>query len=537
MADPLIQNPDDILYFLGDPGRFQILQFILLSSQFIPIAMNDLIPIFYNIRPVGLYVNTLNETRDNYLGAQYYNLSTACTLLGQRNFAQTDHLYVYASPRQRSVVGDMDLVCDKGWLANLATAIYFFGQIIGSFGFGVICDRIGRRNPLLFCNVLFSALNAGLIFSADYIYYAVFLFFIGISRQGMHSSFFILMMEWIQPRRRGTWAAIAQFPFSLGVLLLALTGYLVQDWRKMQLVLTVSNFTALAYYWFAPESLKWLVLQNQFPRIAVICTRIARFNKITLSEEILQGVQLMTIQLHETQTKHRAYTMLDCIKTPYLRIFTFLTGYLWFAVFMSYFAFSFLVAGLVGNIYMNIAISGALELIPRALCILLASKFSNRAILTGHFLLTAALALSASVVPTAGNVTLAVVQAVLAQAARMSVVGCFPAVAVVTSELFPTVIRNSGFSWCSVLMRLGGMVAPQFIVLATITTFSGLPFVVISVTVILGAVVAILLPETTDMKMLSTIAEAEAFGKETFLANFKRKDVPVLTVRRKPAKN
>ena len=65
----------------------------------------------------------------------------------------------------------------------------------------------------------------------------------------MNSSFYILMMEWVPPQRRMTWAAIAQFPFSFGVLSLGFAAYLLQNWHHIQIVVALSNFLALGYIW------------------------------------------------------------------------------------------------------------------------------------------------------------------------------------------------------------------------------------------------------------------------------------------------
>ncbi|XP_055339624.1 organic cation transporter protein-like isoform X2 [Paramacrobiotus metropolitanus] len=519
---PKLKDADDILNILGDPGIFQTIQFTLLMLQFVPIAMNDLMPIFYNIRPLGIQIpyygisdinnNSFVTADDNSsMGYVYVNLSAACNAI-HSGLPSSNFSYVYRN-RQWSVIGEMDLLCDKAWLANLATTVYFLGQIIGSPIFGWTSDKYGRRKTLILSNIAYSLLSIGVIFSRDIISFSVLRFCVGLARQGMHSAFFVLMMEWIQSHRRGPWAAIAQFPFSAGVLLLALFGYLLQNWHHMQIVLAVSNFTAIGFYWFAPESLKWLILHH----------------RATEAQDISKN-------LHSGGQPVQSHSFIDCFRTPYVRIFTVLCCYIWFATFFTYFAFSFLMTNMVGDVYTNLAISGCLELIPRALAVISAQKITNRAMLVTYFFWAGIFALITGAIPAGAKLDAnSIAKTAMALLGRMAIVGCFPIVSVVSSELFPTAIRNSGFGLCSIAMKAGAMVAPQLALLTLNTSFTGIPFYIIGAVSVLGSVMTIILPETTDMKLMSTIAEAEEFGTRELMAFYKRKSVAFLTVM-KPVK-
>lgn len=69
----------------------------------------------------------------------------------------------------------------------------------------------------------------------------------------------------------------------------------------------------------------------------------------------------------------------------------------------------------------------------------------------------------AGVIPTENRSTTSaqvIAQNIVAFAGRMSFVGCICIIFVYTTELFPTVIRNNGFSLCSIALRVGSMIAP-----------------------------------------------------------------------------
>lgn len=45
---------DEVLAILGNPGRFQIIQFIFLSSVYLPLSINDYVVIFFGIAPLSV---------------------------------------------------------------------------------------------------------------------------------------------------------------------------------------------------------------------------------------------------------------------------------------------------------------------------------------------------------------------------------------------------------------------------------------------------------------------------------------------------
>lgn len=67
--------------------------------------------------------------------------------------------------------------------------------------------------------------------------------------QGMNSSFFVLLMEWLPPSRRRVWAAMSELSFAVGVLALTLAAYLLQNWIYIQAFLSVCCITTVPLIW------------------------------------------------------------------------------------------------------------------------------------------------------------------------------------------------------------------------------------------------------------------------------------------------
>lgn len=80
-----------------------------------------------------------------------------------------------------------------------------------------------------------------------------------------------------------------------------------------------------------------------------------------------------------------------------------------------------------------------------------------------------------------------------------------------TSELFPTSIRNSGMGACSMMARIGAIIAPKILDLNSIS--ESLPFVIFGISGIVGSAISIVLPETLGRPLAENISEANALNK------------------------
>ena len=82
-----------------------------------------------------------------------------------------------------------------------------------------------------------------------------------------------------------------------------------------------------------------------------------------------------------------------------------------------------------------------------------------------------------------------------------------------SSELFPTSVRNSGMGTCSMMARVGAIVAPLILSMGDSLNSTSFPFLVFGISGILGAASAVLLPETLNKNLPETVVEAERVNK------------------------
>ncbi|KAK5637823.1 hypothetical protein RI129_000197 [Pyrocoelia pectoralis] len=160
-----------------------------------------------------------------------------------------------------------NLICDKSQLPYLAQTITICGIMVGSFLFGMLSDKYGRRNPLIY-GVILQLMSSGAIAFAPWFWLFVILrFTAAMAAGGVMITSFVLIMELIV-------ATIVSFD----------SIFLFRDWHHIQLAITLPCLLLLSYYWIVPESPRWLLKGHFFDlfrrrniRIRTICISVNWF--------------------------------------------------------------------------------------------------------------------------------------------------------------------------------------------------------------------------------------------------------------------
>jgi hypothetical protein len=147
-------------------------------------------------------------------------------------------------------------------------------------------------------------------------------------------------------------------------------------------------------------------------------------------------------------------TILDLFKTPKLCKYTLIFWYSWIVNALVYYGFSFNISDFGGNFYITFLLSGLVEL-PSALITALGLKYIGRRNLFSFFMLLITLS-TLAVIPsktTAFKVTFALL-------GKFAVSSAWNVMSIHGPEVFPTVIRHTGFGSCSGIGRIGSISAP-----------------------------------------------------------------------------
>ena len=306
----------------------------------------------------------------------------------------------------------------------------------------------------------------------------------------------------------GDWKTILgiglMFPWATGYSVLPLLAYYVPNWQHLQLALSIPLPIFAIIYWFLPECPRWLLTKGRTDEANQILEKAIRINGKLRSQE-LQLIDLNDTE-NEQETKEEN-TIFDLIKTPNMRKITLIQWFNWFTVVLVYYGLTLNADSLIpGNVYINFSVGGLIEFPCYFICILVLHYFGRRIPLALMFLSTGLfLLMTLGIGDDQGQVLLAIITL-----GKAGIVCNSAIIYLQSAELFPTVVRSRGLSTCSIISRIGSMLAPvigrelnPMLVISIFATLS-----------VLAGIFTFMLPETKGKKLPDTIADGEALGKD-----------------------
>ncbi|XP_072299571.1 solute carrier family 22 member 2-like [Eucyclogobius newberryi] len=432
--------------------------------------------------------------------------------LSQSPRSSCKHGWEYDYEGRQSFVTEFDLVCSDAWLVDMFQATLNVGFLIGSIAIGYLADRFGRKLSFLMSNLLNGIAGILVAVAPNYVSLLVFRALYGFGVKGGWVAGYVLITELVGVEFRRTVGVVYQMFFSVGILLLPLLAYYISNWRWLQVAFTVPYILFLSYYWFIPESPRWLLSQNKKEKAVEITKAIAKENGMTLSKKI---ESLADDNADQSSTA----SFMDLIRTPKMRKHTFILSYNWFTSAVVYQGLIMRLGILGGNVYIDFLISGLVEF-PAALLILVTIERIGRRLpfATANFVAGASCFITACIPDSMFWFKTAV-----ACIGRLCITMTFEMVVFVNTELYPTFVRNFGVSVCSTLCDVGGIVAP-FLLYRLAVIWLELPLIIFGSLAIVAGGLVLLLPETRGVPLPDTINDIE-FPKRL---KEKEKNVPLL---------
>ncbi|KAM6965477.1 solute carrier family 22 member 2-like [Aplochiton taeniatus] len=397
---------------------------------------------------------------------------------------------------RQSFVTEFDLVCADAWLVDMFQATLNVGFLIGSIAIGYLADRFGRKMSFLVSNLLNGIFGILVALAPTYVALLVFRTLYGFGVKGGWVCGYVLITEIVGVEYRRTVGVVYQMFFSVGLLFLPLLAYFISDWRWLQVVITAPYFLFLSYYWFIPESPRWLLSQSNSKAAKKITEDMARENGKVLSKNI------ETLRDDNAETSSTSF--MDLIRTPKMRKHTFILMFNWFTSAVVYQGLIMRLGILGGNVYVDFLISALVEFPAAFLILFTIERIGRRLPFATANIVAGASCFITAFIPE----SMFWFKTTVACVGRLGITMAFEMVVFVNTELYPTFVRNLGVSVCSTLCDIGGIVAP-FLLYRLAVIWIELPLIIFGSLAFVAGGLVLLLPETKGVPLPETINDIE----------------------------
>lgn len=405
-----------------------------------------------------------------------------------------------------SIISEWDLVCDKEIYPTISLVLFGAGGLVGNFIFGYIQDGLGRKPAFFIYLAITCIFGVATSFANNFTTWVIFRIGVGFTIPAVMTTPMVLALELVGSRHRTLVNILSNIMYSFSLIGLSAVVYFIRDWRILSLSTSIPFIFYFIFWFLMPESPRWLLSQGRIEEMNKIFISMARTNRRSISQ--LNSEITLLQSLNKTACKYteeKSYGVLDLVRTPNLRMKTIIITFIWFASTSVYVGLSYYAPSLGGDEYLNFFLAGAVEL-PTYLFLWPAmEKWGRRWILCLSMIIGGTACLATFLTVNDSVITLG-----LYCVGKMGISSSFVVILLMTSELYPTVIRGLGIGMCSVFGGLGPIFIPLINYLGTDSLT--LPLVIMGGLLIFGGSCSLLLPETLHKNLPQTLQDGERTG-------------------------
>ncbi|XP_063593786.1 solute carrier family 22 member 7-like [Penaeus indicus] len=344
--------------------------------------------------------------------------------------------------------------CEERSYSDHVYSINMAGNSVGTIVLPVLADRfIGRRLMFyiaLFIHILFT-LPA--VWVSNYGFHLTLRFFAGLAFETNYMMPYIIGLEFLSPDKRTAATLFSFASWTFGMCLTSLVSWLLPSWQYLALVSCVPSALAFAYWWYLPESPRWLLSQGRIHECATILLNVARINgKKDVYRTQLESDLYILWNLQEKEVSLREAT-----RYPKLRLRALI---LFFMGACSYLCYGMVFLGITvlsSNYFLSHFVVSISELPSNALGWMWTHFLGRRFTCITTFLITAAFVAAAPFCRHDKWVMLAMVAFI-----RLFCTQLIYVVYVQCTEIFPTPIRSTGLAWL-IVCGLATMISTPFL--------------------------------------------------------------------------
>ena len=321
---------------------------------------------------------------------------------------------------------------EKAWIGSINS----IGMAVGAIFFGILADKVGRKQIFMWTLILFSVASGLSAFATTLTIFMILRFFIGMGLGGELPVASTLVSESVPAKERGRVVVLLESFWAAGWLLAAIISYFVIPYENWP---------------FGLEG--W--------RVALLLTALPAFYAIYIRLKLPDSPQFVA----KAASKKRSF--LENVKGVWAKKYsknTLMLWILWFAVVFSYYGmFLWLPSVMVGKgfsliqSFKYVLIMTLAQLPGYFSAAWLIEKAGRKFVLVSYLIGTAA---SAFVFGNADTIEVLLISGMFLSFFNL---GAWGALYAYTPEQYPTLIRGTGAGLAAGVGRIGGVLGPLLV--------------------------------------------------------------------------
>lgn len=431
-----------------------------------------------------------------------------------------------------TLTDSFDLVCDRDWLRSAFQSSISVGVLVASVVLGSISDRHGRKFTVNAC-VVGSALCGIISYAAsNFTIYTISRMLCSFCDLGLVVSLTTILVETLGNKYRGTVCIIVYTGWAFGVMVMPWLTEHFKNFRHLMLFTVCCHLFTLPWLMTTRESVRWLLVNGRIDEAHSELKRINKWNckngKSILDEADRKFNLLKSKFIAMAEKKKKlavggssesavggnslttsifgGLTMVNKLfQSRELAATTLTVIWIGFNTELLYMLFIMINSDVGDNVKLNYLIGGLMETLATIQSIVIVQKVSRKLSLS-----TTLATISVLCFVLAFTHHLPGVSTWTLNLSKLAISTLSSIIYVVTTEVFPTNLRQTGFGACGTIGSLGAVIAP--FIRTELANLIGMTQVLLIIT-ILPLTAAIIIPfflrETRGVELPDDIDDIE----------------------------
>ncbi|CAH2232580.1 jg10141 [Pararge aegeria aegeria] len=360
----------------------------------------------------------------------------------------------------KSFVKEFNLGCQE-WKRALVGTVHNSGMFAAMLVTGAVSDRFGRRVAVGIAATASFIFGISRAFAPDYITYLVLHFLEAAFGGGLYPSAYVFAVELVGLKQRVIVSAMCNMTFVVGVVLIAVLAWFVDNWRTYILILYSPAIIVGIYVWFMNESARWLLSKGRRDEAVTTLKKAAKINNLdprTLDLDALSDPLLKP----ENQTVDKKSQFSKAIRSSIIWKRLLICSFLWLTCSLVYYGLSINSVSLSSNKYVSFMLVVLVEIPAYIVVVIVLDKYGRKKTMIVTYTTCAATSLLFAFLPRSDLWSIP-----LYLIGKWSVTLTYSSVYIYVSEVFPTNMRQTLISVCSTAGRIGSLIAPLTPLLVT----------------------------------------------------------------------
>lgn len=315
-------------------------------------------------------------------------------------------------------------------------------------------------------------------FSSSYVMFLALEFLDAGLGSGTFMGAFILGMELVGPTKRTFGGSIILCFYSIGCIFLGTIAMLTENFRYLLRIVYGQALFIITYFWLIPESARWLMISGRKQEAVKVIMNAAQVNKVRFKERTLQNLHNYCNEISNSIKKSKSTEngLRSVLKSNALILRIVSCCFCWFVNAFVAYGLTLNSVDLDGSKYVNFILINLVDVPAYIITYFIMQHVGRRWSLSGTMLISGLACLGSLLIPTnctadSCDSTSAMLRLTLFLIGKFAITASFGILYVYTTEIFPTNMRNSLMSTCSMIGRVGSMLAPQTPLLVNIFNY------------------------------------------------------------------